>query len=299
MTDFEKVKNYYRHFDEKNRLRNDNSGKLEFLMTMRILEKNLPPVQGAENPEGAVANGAAGATSVDGVSILDLGGGAGVYSFPLAKKGYKVTLADLSETLLAQANNQKKEDDVQNLISCDQVNATDLNCYNDQSFDVVLLFGPLYHLTEKAEREKCISEVGRVLKKGGKVFASFIPHLSGIIALVQRFCWSPEQVDISTLEECFASGKFKNLSDKGFQEGFYPVSEEIENLFSANGFEKIMLRSIRGFGYEKEDVIFKFKNKNVFSKILDLIDSTAEDKSIIEMCGHAMYVGRKSGMPVI
>ena len=291
MTDFEKVKNYYRHFDEKNRLRNDNSGKLEFLMTMRILEKNLPPVQVTENPEGAVAAGAAGVDPVDGVSILDLGGGAGVYSFPLAKKGYKVWLADLSETLLAQANKQKKEEAVQNLISCDQVNATDLSCYKDQSFDVVLLFGPLYHLTEKAEREKCISEVSRVLKKGGKIFASFIPHLSGSIALVQRFCWSPDQVDINTLEECFESGKFKNLSDKGFQEGYYPASEEIENLFSANGFEKILLRSIRGFGYEKEDVIFKFKNKNVFSKILDLIDSTAEDKSIIEMCGHAMYVG--------
>ena len=293
MTDLEKVKNYYSHFDEKNRLRNDNSGKLEFLMTMSILEKELPPVQVTENPEGAVANGAAGANSVDGVSLLDLGGGAGVYSFPLAKKGYKVTLADLSETLLAQTNKKKEEDNVQNLISCDQVNATDLSCYNDQSFDVVLLFGPLYHLTEKAEREKCITEVSRVLKKGGKVFASFIPHLSGSIALVQRFCWSPDQVDINTLEECFESGKFKNLSDKGFQEGYYPTSEEIENLFSANGFEKIMLRSIRGFGYEKEDVIFKFKNKNVFSKILDLIDSTAEDNSIIEMCGHAMYVGVK------
>ena len=293
MTDFEKVKNYYRYFDEKNRLRNDNSGKLEFLMTMRILEKNLPPVKVTENPECAVANGAAGANSVDGVSILDLGGGAGVYSCPLANKGYKVTLADLSETLLAQANKQKEGEAVQNLISCDQVNATDLSCYKDQSFDVVLLFGPLYHLTEKTEREKCVSEVCRVLKKGGKVFASFIPHLSGSIALVQRFCWSPDQVDINTLEECFESGKFKNLSDKGFQEGYYPASEEIENLFSANGFEKILLRSIRGFGYEKEDVIFKFKNKNVFSKILDLIDSTAEDKSIIEMCGHAIYVGVK------
>lgn len=293
MTDFEKVKNYYRHFDEKNRLRNDNSGKLEFLMTMRILEKNLPPVQVTENPEGAGAAEAERVESTDGVSILDLGGGAGVYSFPFAKKGYKVTLADLSETLLAQAEKQKEEDNVQNLISCDLVNATDLSCYKDQAFDVVLLFGPLYHLTEKAEREKCISEVGRVLKNGGKIFASFIPHLSGSIALVQRFCWSPEQVDINTLEDCFASGKFKNLSDKGFQEGYYPASEEIENLFSANGFEKIILRSIRGFGYEKEDVIFKFKNKNVFSKILDLIDSTAEDKSIIEMCGHAMYVGIK------
>ena len=288
MTDFEKVKNYYKQFDEKNRLKNDNSGKLEFLMTMRILEKNLPLVQVSQGDGGID-----GVESADGVSILDLGGGAGVYSFPLAKKGYKVWLADLSETLLAQANKQKEEDNVHNLISCNQVNATNLSCYKDQSFDVVLLFGPLYHLTEKAEREKCISEVGRVLKKGGKVFASFIPHLSGSIALVQRFCWSPEQVDINTLEECFASGKFKNLSDKGFQEGYYPASDEIENLFSANGFKKELLRSIRGFGYEKEDVIYKFKTKNVFETLLDLIDSTAEEKSIIEMCGHAMYVGVK------
>ncbi len=278
MTDFEKVKNYYKHFDEKNRLWNDNSGKLEFLMTTRILEKNFP----------ALGDGAA-----TEISVLDLGGGAGVYSFPLAKKGYKVRLADLSETLLSQARKQKEEDKVDNLISCDQVNATDLSCYKDNSFDVVLLFGPLYHLTEKSEREKCVGEIRRVLKTGGKVFASFIPHLSGCIALVQRFCWSPDQVDITTLKECFDSGKFKNLSDKGFQEGYYPASEEIENLFAVNGFEKQELRSIRGFGYEKEDVIFKFKNKNVFSKILELIDSTAEDKSIIEMCGHAMYVGVK------
>ncbi|MBO4859750.1 MAG: methyltransferase domain-containing protein [Treponema sp.] len=276
MTDFEKVKNYYKHFDEKNRLQNDNSGKLEFLMTMRILEKNLPLP-----------------TASSDISILDLGGGAGAYSFPLAKKGYKVTLADLSETLLEQAKKQKEEDKVQNLISCDQVNATDLSCYKDNSFEVVLLFGPLYHLTEEAEREKCVSEIRRVLKTGGKVFASFIPHLSGSIALVQRFCWSPDQVDINTLEECFASGKFKNLSDNGFQEGYYPTSEEIETLFSANGFDELLVRSIRGFGYEKEDVIYKFKNKNVFSKLLELIDSTAEDKSIIEMCGHAMYVGVK------
>lgn len=278
MTDFEKIKNYYKHFDEKNRLNNDNSGKLEFLMTMSILEKNLPPVSAGTE-----------------VAILDLGGGAGAYSFPLAKKGYAVTLADLSETLLLQAKKQKEDTKVQNLISCDQVNATDLSRYKDNAFDVVLLFGPLYHLTEKAERQKCISEVYRVLKSGGKVFASFIPHLSGCIALVQRFCWSPDQVDINTLQESFASGTFKNLSDKGFQEGYYPASEEIENLFAANGFEKQLLRSIRGFGYEKEDVIFKFKNKNDFSKILELIDSTAEDKSIIEMCGHAMYAGVKNG----
>ena len=292
MTDFEKIKNYYSKFDEKNRLQNDNSGKLEFLMTMCILEKNLPHL--SELTADAVADGAS-AKSDGEISILDLGGGAGAYSFPLAKKGYKVTLADLSETLLSQAKKQKEEDKVQNLVSCDQVNATDLSCYKDNSFDVVLLFGPLYHLTEKDEREKCIKEIRRVLKPGGKVFASFIPHLSGSIALVQRFCWSPDQVDINTLEECFNSGKFKNLSDNGFQEGYYPASEEIENLFAANGFEKQQLRSIRGFGYEKEDVIYKFENTPNFEKIIELIDSTATDKSILEMCGHAMYIGVKNG----
>ena len=292
MTDFEKIKNYYSKFDEKNRLQNDNSGKLEFLMAMGILEKNLPHL--SELTDGAASDGAS-AKSDGEISILDLGGGAGAYSFPLAKKGYKVTLADLSETLLSQAKKQKEEDKVQNLVSCDQVNATDLSCYKDNSFDVVLLFGPLYHLTEKDEREKCIKEIRRVLKPGGKVFASFIPHLSGSIALVQRFCWSPDQVDINTLEECFDSGKFKNLSDNGFQEGYYPASEAIENLFAANGFEKQLLRSIRGFGYEKEDVIYKFENTPNFEKILELIDSTAADKSILEMCGHAMYIGVKNG----
>ena len=282
MTDFNKVKHYYSHFDEKNRLRNDNSGKLEYLMTMQILEKYLPAVNAESDAEAG-----------DKVSILDLGGGAGVYSFPLAKKGYQVTLADLSEGLLALAKKQKEEDHVTNLISCDLVNATDLSQYKDEQFDVVLLFGPLYHLLENDERQKCVAEINRVLKPQGKVFASFIPYLSGSISLVSRFCWSPEQVSIETLKEAFNSGKFNNLSDHGFQEGYYPKSEEIEKLFAQNGFEKLGLRSIRGFGYEKEDMIFKFKNKKAFKDILNLINQTAEDKSIIETCGHAMYVGVK------
>ena len=282
MTDFNKVKHYYSHFDEKNRLRNDNSGKLEYLMTMQILEKYLP----------ATAPGA-NAGAGDKVFILDLGGGAGVYSFPLAKIGYQVTLADLSEDLLTLAKKQKEEECVKNLLSCDLVNATDLSPYKDGQFDVVLLFGPLYHLLENDERQKCVAEIYRVLKPQGKVFASFIPYLSGSIALVSRFCRSPEQVSVDTLKEAFNSGKFNNLSDHGFQEGYYPKSEVIEKLFAQNGFEKLVLRSIRGFGYEKEDMIFKFKNKNVFKEILNLINQTAEDKSIIETCGHAMYIGVK------
>lgn len=271
MTDFDKVKKYYRDFDEKNRLQNDSSGKLEFDMTMKILEKYL------QNES----------------LILDLGGGAGAYSFPLADKGHKMYLADLSEDLINQAKEQKAKENNQSIISCDVVNATNLNIYEDNQFDVVLLFGPLYHLLEENEREQCISEVNRVLKPGGKIFASFIPYLSGSIAIVDRYFKHPEQVDINNLSEVFNTGKFNNSSSMGFQEGYYPTTEEIESLFMNNGFEKIIIRSIRGFGYEKEDSIYKIEDREIFNKVIELINEYSDNSSIIDTCGHAIYVGIK------
>ena len=197
MTDFNKVREYYKNFDEKNRLQNDNSGRLEYHMTMKILNKYLPQNQ----------------------ILLDLGGGAGAYSFPLAEKGHKVYLSDLSEDLISQARTQNEEKDGAKLFSCD-ANAIDLNIYQDNQFDAVLLFGPLYHLLEKSERQLCLSEVNRVLRPGGIVFASFIPHLSGSIAIIDRYFRHPDQVNIDNLSEVFLTGKFNNSSSKGFQEGF-------------------------------------------------------------------------------
>ncbi|MDR2589531.1 MAG: hypothetical protein LBC71_00850, partial [Oscillospiraceae bacterium] len=67
------------------------------------------------------------------------------------------------------------------------------------------------------------------------------------------------------------------------------------NLFSDNGFSKVLLRSIRGWGSNKEEQIFKLKNENVekYDAIIELINKTADDPSIIEMGLHAIYVGQK------
>ena len=147
MTDFEKVKGYYSVFDEKNRLARDNSGRLEYEMTMKILKKYLPQE----------------------AKVLDIGGGAGVYAFPLAKAGYQVYLGDLSERLIEQAKEQRNVENVENMMSIDVVNATDMNRYENAFFDVVIALGPFYHLTESTEREACVSEIHRVLKPGGMV----------------------------------------------------------------------------------------------------------------------------------
>lgn len=270
MTNFNKIKNYYKFFNEKDRLVADNSGKLEYEMTMRILNKYLPKE----------------------AKILDLGGAAGAYSFPLAEMGYEVYLADLSEDLINQAK-EENENKINKIKSCNVVNAIDLSIYEDSQFDVVLLFGPLYHLLEEKERKQCLKEVNRVLKNNGIVFASFIPYLSGAIAIVDRYFRHLEQVNEDTLDEVFNSGKFNNISDNGFQEGYYPTSKEIEELFNNCNFEKIDIKSIRGIGYEKENDIYNITDTRMFDKILELIESTSSKNEIIEMCGHAMYIGKK------
>ena len=272
MTDFKKIQEYYSVFNEDERLTTDYSGKLEYDMTMRKLKKYLP----------------------ESAAILDLGGAAGAYTFPLASLGYQMDLGDLTETLIDKAKEKVDALNEKNVISCNVVNAIDLNIYEDNQFDVVLLFGPLYHLLEESERQKCISEVSRVLKNGGLVFASFIPYLSGSIAIVDRYCRHPEQVNKTNLREVFHSGKFTNMDQNGFQEGYYPSSDQIEQLFAKHHFTKISISSIRGFGYEKEEQLYHIPDRGMFDEILHLIEETSEIKEIIETCGHAMYIGSKN-----
>ena len=68
---------------------------------------------------------------------------------------------------------------------------------------------------------------------------------------------------------------------------------EMKKLFESNHFETNCIRSVRGFGYEKEDMIYQVKDAAVFAEIMKAIDKTAEEPAIVEMCGHAVYIGRK------
>ncbi|MCL2518800.1 MAG: class I SAM-dependent methyltransferase [Oscillospiraceae bacterium] len=273
MTDFEKIKAYYNVFNEWGRLGNPE-GRLEFELSILIITSHLP--QKAE--------------------ILDLGGGPGRYTIELAKLGHSLHLADLSQTLLDEARKRIDELEIENVKSITQINAVDLSFYGDNSFDAVLLFGPLYHLTNETERFSCVKEVNRVLKPNGLVFASFIPYLTGAIGVVGRMFYFPDQVSVETLKRVFEQGIFNNLADRGFQEGYYPTSDELASLFNENGFSKILLRSIRGWGSNREEQIFKLKTDDPekYEVVIELINQTADDPSIIEMCSHAIYIGQKN-----
>ena len=149
--EFERIAATYEIFEEDARLNWSQSARVEFLTTVRYIEKYLRP----------------------GMKILDIGAGAGEYSLYLAEKDFEVNALELSDTNIKAFRKKLKDDINLNLI---QGNAIDLSMYGNESFDIVLLFGPLYHLSREEDRQKCISEAKRVLKEDGILFFSFISN---------------------------------------------------------------------------------------------------------------------------
>lgn len=145
----EQIQKTYELFDEDHRLNHSKAARVEFLTTVRYIERYLTP----------------------GAKILDIGAGAGEYSLYFAKKGYTVHALELSPANI-EAFRAKLTPELS--VELVQGNAVDLSRYADESFDIVLLFGPLYHLHSEADCRRCIAEARRVCKPGGRLFFAFI-----------------------------------------------------------------------------------------------------------------------------
>ena len=155
------VQEVYRRFDESSRLTKSKAARVEFLTTVKYIEKYL----------------------TSGARILDVGAGAGEYSLHFARKGYQVSALELADANIAAFRAKITADDQIDLV---QGNALDLSRYDRDSFDVVLLFGPLYHLHDEADKLQCIEEAKRVCKPDGRIFFAFISN-DIVILTMQQF----------------------------------------------------------------------------------------------------------------
>lgn len=149
--EIEQISKTYEIFNEDIRLNHSKSARVEFLTTVKYIEKYLK------------AND----------KILDIGAGAGEYSLYFAEKGHEVSAMELADNNIQAF---KKKITSKHSISLKQGNAMDLSAYPDKSFDIVLLFGPLYHLHNETDRQKCIAEAKRVCKDSGLIFFAFISN---------------------------------------------------------------------------------------------------------------------------
>ncbi len=159
----EKVSAIYDLFNEDGRL-DSKATNIEFLTTIKYIESYLKP----------------------GMRILDLGAGTGRYSLYFADKGYDVVAIEIVEKH-ANAIRQAKTDDMK--LEVIWGNAVDeLKELNDNSFDVILCFGPLYHLEKNIDRETCVNEMKRICTDNGKMFIAFINN--DMVITTETMCYN-------------------------------------------------------------------------------------------------------------
>jgi ubiquinone/menaquinone biosynthesis C-methylase UbiE len=112
--------------------------------------------------------------------VLDAGGGPGVYAHWLATQGYEVHLVDPVPLHVAQAASTSSEAGAHPLASAQVGDARSLE-RPAMSVDAVLLMGPLYHLTERADRLQALREARRVVRPGGWLFAVGISRFTSLL----------------------------------------------------------------------------------------------------------------------
>jgi ubiquinone/menaquinone biosynthesis C-methylase UbiE len=225
--------------------------------------------------------------------VLDLGGGPGRYSVELARRGHRVTLADLSPANLATARQKFAQLGVEaSIAGVHEVNAVDLGRYADASFDAVLAFGPFYHLVDGAERQRAALEIHRVVRPGGHVFVAYVPRHSGLVGLIERAANRPDQVDAETFRVAVETGVFRNQSDAGFQEAYYPQPGELEALLSSSGLRVEASISLKSLLDRLGEAATRLP-ADILREVERAAVATSHEQEVVATCGHVMVVAAR------
>ena len=146
------VRRYYNDQAEKEweRLESPYSG-FELVSTLRLVETYFP----------------------SGCRVADIGGGPGRYAIELLRRGFEVTLLDLSDRAIDLAAEHLAEAGFE-ASALHHADARDLSCLEPASFEAALMLGPMYHIVEEADRAQALAELHRILRPGAPAIVGFI-----------------------------------------------------------------------------------------------------------------------------
>ncbi len=254
------VSSFYGQTDEDGRLQRSRHGQLEFRTTMSYIHRY-----------------AAG-----GSKVLEIGAGTGRYSAALAKEGMDVTAVELVESNLAVLRENAKG--LENLRAF-QGDATDLERFSDDSFDVTLVLGPMYHLYEAEEVNRAIDEAVRVTKPGGVMLFAFISVYAIMYANYLYGNWAFGQEENFT--DDYRVRHFKEQLFTG-----YDVTE-FEELFAGKPVEWITTAGTDGLLEPLEERSdFRIPDED-FDAFAAWYLAFAEKRELLGSTNHLLYICRK------
>jgi ubiquinone/menaquinone biosynthesis C-methylase UbiE len=248
------------------------SSQIELIRTQELVMRYMPPPPAV---------------------ILDIGGGPGVYACWLARQGYEVHLVDAHPLHVEQARQASQAQPDAPLAGIAVGDARSLK-RPDASVDVVLLFGPLYHLTERADRLTALREAHRILRPAGVLFAVGISRFTSVLdGLCQGFLDDPAFVQI--VERDLTDGQHQNPVNHPayFTTAFFHDPKELETEVKESGFLYERTLPIEGPLWLSPYVVANFHDQGKRELFLTLVRRLEQESSLLGASAHLLAVARK------
>lgn len=256
------LENYYSNIDEDSRFLS-NHGQVEYLTTMKYIYEVIG--------------------SGERKKILEVGAGTGRYSIALAKEGHQVDALEYTEHNFGIL--KSKIEGVSN-VNAHHGNALDLSRFEDESFDVTLVLGPMYHIYTKEDKQKVLAEAIRVTKSKGHILVAYCMNEATVIRYaflkgrigdcVEKHMLTDDFKCISEEKDVFEMVRMEDIDE--LNAGF----DEIERvkIISVDGAANYMCECIDAMDEKTFDMYMKY-HLTVCER-MDLIGATDHSLDILE-----------------
>jgi len=263
------INDFYSETSELDRLKY-GLGPLEFERNKEIISRYLPEKGG---------------------TILDIGGGPGVYASWLAKQGFDVHLIDPVEKHINQA--RKKFSKLKNPFTSHLGEARKLE-FQDNFADLIIFHGPLYHLQDKKDRIMALEEAKRVLKANGIILAFAINYTaSTLVGLIQGVLTQPDFYKMSLTELQTGIHEAPARMAGVLPKGYYHRPEELKSEIEEAGFTHLETLPVEGLIWLDKNYFETRSDQDKKDRMMKLLQTTEKDPNLLAFSPHIASIGQK------
>jgi ubiquinone/menaquinone biosynthesis C-methylase UbiE len=261
------IADYYGRAPEESRLEH-GAFRLEQVRTRELIERHAPPPP---------------------ATVLDVGGAAGAYALWLASRGYDVHLVDPVPRLVSEAA-RRSEAATCHLASCRVGDARALD-FPDALADLVLMLGPLYHLTERSDRVRALGEARRVLKTGGHLLLAAISRSASALDGLSRELFADPRFGAIVTRD-LRDGQHRNSTERldYFTTAYFHRPDELAGEISDAGLAVLGMYGIEGPGWLFPDIGERMQDDRRRTEILHVARLLESEPSVLGASAHILAV---------